>query len=106
MKEIEINDWVNVNCQLPEPNTKVLIQYADEDVHIGRIDEEGNWWIYWLHGFDRMDIDMPVTHWMELPMPFRYVPYSGSRYNYFCAERQHGAPVCLKQCDTCAKMLP
>lgn len=30
----------------------------------------------------------------------------GSRYNYYCAERSHGGPVCLKQCDTCAKMLP
>lgn len=33
-------------------------------------------------------------------------PVIGSRYNYYCAERAHGGPVCLKQCDTCAKMLP
>jgi hypothetical protein len=29
----------------------------------------------------------------------------GSRYNYFCAQRQHGFPVCLKQCETCEKMI-
>jgi Protein of unknown function (DUF551) len=71
VKEIQ-SDWVNVNYQLPEPNTKVIIQYGDEDVHIGRIDEDGNWWLYYMNGLDRMDIDTPVTHWMDLPIPTRY----------------------------------
>jgi len=30
----------------------------------------------------------------------------GSKYNYYCAERAHGGPVCFKQCDTCGKLLP
>lgn len=103
--DMENNNWVNVKNQLPDTDEKVLIQYGDENVHIGRIDKDGNWWIYWMHGLDRMDVDLPITHWMELPTPFRYAPL-GSRYNYYCAERSHGGPVCLKQCDTCAKMLP
>lgn len=43
--------------------------------------------------------------WQELELPALQEP-TGSRYNYYCAERSHGGPVCLKQCDTCAKMLP
>lgn len=62
-----ITAWVSVNDKLPEPHEKVLIQYGDENVHVGILDSNNKWAIYWRDGVNEQDYDRPITHWQPLP---------------------------------------
>jgi len=68
-KEAEEQAWVSVNESLAPEHVNVLVQFGDENVLVGVMDENEQWAIYYSDGRKGEDPDRPVLYWRELPKP-------------------------------------
>jgi hypothetical protein len=62
-------EWIKVSDRLPSPHEKVNVLMDRNNILIGIMGSDNEWYVFWSDGLEKEDEFEPVTHWMPLPEP-------------------------------------
>jgi hypothetical protein len=62
-------EWISVKDRLPNEHEKVLVLFGGDNILIGIMDSNNEWFVFYSDGRNIEDFERPISHWMPLPEP-------------------------------------